>query len=231
MITRISLQQLHREDMTLNKCRDVLLLVSPIALSDTRKNLLTLTRKHFITTPTINRSRVITSHHPISRHSVRLQIFFEHRNSLNCKNRVDSSGIRFVTKHSDDPDNLLQQHNKLSDSIFYDDFDRLTDNGKVFEVDLSSNNNVDRKKLTEVEKLERNKYNTTIQKLLSMYKNAINPICYTKEQVLQQRIVGSCLRDSMMSSRAAVNETKAARLYPPVIHAWTDFQVEVEKFT
>ena len=79
-----------------------------------------------------------------------------------------------------------QQHN-INDSEYYEFFDQVTNNGKVFDEDMSAQV-VNQKTLTDVETKARTAYQKKIKSLNQCYDDMDHPVATTKEEVLQQRI-------------------------------------------
>ena len=119
-------------------------------------------------------------------------------------------------------DNLMMRHEPTGGhhSKYFHSFDEMTNGGKVFTEGLS-NVKVDRFNLSEYEVKAREKYEAIVIQLRHAYKNPItdHPVAASQEQVLQQRVVATCLEFfSEVSLRSAANEPRAGRIYPQPIH-------------
>ena len=103
---------------------------------------------------------------------------------------------------NDQKKDLIEGHR-----TYYEYFDKVTNNGRVFIDDLSVAE-VSINDLTPPEENSRNAYIAVHELLRSEYDrhNYVHPISTTKEEVLQQRIVAPCLASTNVSSRSAPNE-------------------------
>ena len=130
-----------------------------------------------------------------------------------------------------DEGHLQQQQQQQRLAEYYKLFDERTNDGRVFDEDMSAQN-VNKTRLTSNEAKARTNYEAVIKTLRTEYKKSkyVHPIATTKEEVLQQRVVAPCLAPKNVSSRAATNERRAGREYPKRIHAWTDFRENVENY-
>jgi hypothetical protein len=108
-----------------------------------------------------------------------------------------------------------QRYVATTNTDFYQWFDARTGSGKVLKIDFSSNDKVTPEKLEDDEVDERTEYYDTLQELYDMYFEAKHPVCCTKEDVLQQRIVAPSLEAGKVSNRTKPTESRAVRLYPP----------------
>jgi hypothetical protein len=117
-------------------------------------------------------------------------------------------------------------------SKYYEYLNSTTKEGKLFNTDFSSEPDVPEGNLTEKEIKERTAHYDTLQKLYEHYNTALqrHPVCTTKEDVLQQRIVAPHLTTGKVSSRGALNEKKVGGLYPPTINEWKEFESDVENY-
>ena len=116
-------------------------------------------------------------------------------------------------------------------NTYYDLFDSMTNNGRVFDEDLSAKN-VSRTSLSPSEARARNAYTAMIRLLRSKYKRQkdVHPIATTKEEVLQQRVVAPCLAAAQASCCSATSSSRAGRIYPKRLHVWTGFREKVESY-
>ena len=124
----------------------------------------------------------------------------------------------------------LQSRGHRSD--YYTEFDRMTNGGRVFTEDLS-NKEVPKETLSSDEVKAREKYEKIVRQLKQAYKNPItdHPVAASQEEVLQQRVVATCLGYSEVSSRSAPDEPRAGRIFPQQIHPWIEFEEQVKAFT
>jgi hypothetical protein len=120
--------------------------------------------------------------------------------------------------------------------LYYDEFIRKTNNGRVFELNLSSVD-VDINKLTEAETTQRQEWATTLEELDHHYLDRryvggdIEPPAITsQEMVLQQRIVAPKLGAGKVSTRSRKAEPRKGRMYPPTIAVWNGFKERVQHF-
>ena len=116
-------------------------------------------------------------------------------------------------------------------SEYYKCFDEMTNGGRVFTEDLS-NGDVPQRTLSTKEKEARIDYAAIITQLIQAYKNPTtdHPVAKSQEQVLQQRVVATCLTYVRLSGRSTPAESRAGRIYPEQIHPWVDFEEKVEAF-
>jgi hypothetical protein len=133
--------------------------------------------------------------------------------------------------HPGTNDQQKEQHhqpqcsNESSDhQSYYELFDKVTNHGRVF-IDDFSNIVVPVTTLTPIEQEARKEYIKTIDKLYyDDYDDKEHPTAFTKEDVLRQRIVATCLEPNIVSSRSTVpNKIQTIRVYPPTIHSWVGF--------
>jgi hypothetical protein len=116
-------------------------------------------------------------------------------------------------------------------STYYDFFDKVTSNGRLFTEDLSAHE-VFRTALTPEEGDTRTAYASTVQKLQSEYMKSkyVHPVATTKEEVLQQRVVAPCLVSINVSSRSDTRNPRGGQMYPENIHPWHGFRESVEGY-
>jgi hypothetical protein len=145
---------------------------------------------------------------------------------------VHRLAYKYPIMENQDNEEVEGQQQQRSSINYYDFFDQNTNNGKVFDEDLSAQD-VSQKSLTEGEDIARSEYQTAIDILHDHYDNcddSYHPVATTKEEVLQQRVVAPCLGQESVSGRSATNESRSHRIYPANIHPWTDFQEQVENY-
>jgi hypothetical protein len=115
------------------------------------------------------------------------------------------------------------------ENTYYDLFDSVTNNGRVFSEDLNATD-VDKTSLTLAEVNARNAYSEMVRRLNKDYNGMEHPIATTKEEVLQQRVVAPCLVSEDASSRSTATPSRVGRKHPKSIDVWTDFRQHVESY-
>jgi hypothetical protein len=93
--------------------------------------------------------------------------------------------------NNEDEEQQQQQQQQQGSIHYYEFFDEMTNNGRVFDEDLSKKV-IKRESLTPGEQETREAYKETIESLQEYYDNCDDkdhPIATTKEEVLQQRVV------------------------------------------
>ena len=139
--------------------------------------------------------------------------------------------IRSIQTAANNNDNMGDLQSRGHRSDYYTEFDRMTNGGRVFTEDLS-NKEVPKETLSSDEVKAREKYEKIVRQLKQAYKNPItdHPVAASQEEVLQQRVVATCLGCSEVSSRSSLDEPRAGRIYPQQIHPWIDFEELVRAF-
>jgi hypothetical protein len=112
---------------------------------------------------------------------------------------------------------------------YYDEFDRVTNNGRVFATDLSVVR-VLPPTLLPVEIEERNDWRTSRQALLQHYDNDIFPRRHvnSREQLLEERVAPPLLAGGRPSTRNRSQERVTRN--PSVLHVWAGFRQAVNQF-
>ena len=113
---------------------------------------------------------------------------------------------------------------------YYDFFDDQTNNGRVFDTDLSELDELPVKHLTAAEVTERKHWREAMQRIYDHYDDMDSPRVSTTELLLQQRVMVPNLGSMSVSSRSQFKEARRGRRYPPTISAWDGFKQRVEAF-
>jgi hypothetical protein len=110
---------------------------------------------------------------------------------------------------------------------YYDEFDRVTNNGRVFATDLSVVR-VLPPTLLPVEIEERNDWRTSRQALFTEY--ALLPLRHvmSREQLLEERVAPPLLAGGRPSTRNRSQERVTRN--PSVLHVWAGFRQAVNQF-
>ncbi|KAG7368279.1 hypothetical protein IV203_031022 [Nitzschia inconspicua] len=113
---------------------------------------------------------------------------------------------------------------------YYNHFDEATNQGRVFDSDLSLLQDLPAHHLTETEIAERDAWRTKMLGVYSHYEDIDPPRVSTTECLLQQRVMVPNLASTSVSSRSQLKESRRGRRYPDTLLAWREFQPIVEDF-
>jgi hypothetical protein len=116
---------------------------------------------------------------------------------------------------------------------YYDHFDRQTNNGRVFDTDLSKVPGFPMKHLTATEITERENWRNKMLGIYAHYvaNDAPQMKVTTTELLLQQRVMVPNLSSSYVScSRSQFKEARKGRRYPNIISEWAGFEELVNAF-
>lgn len=97
---------------------------------------------------------------------------------------------------------------------YYEYFDKIANNGYVFDGDMSSMATV-LAHLTTEEAKERRTWNKKFKKIKEHYLNRPSPEVLSKEGVLQQRLLAPIMEPSNVTRRTGLTEQRDCRLPPP----------------
>lgn len=117
-----------------------------------------------------------------------------------------------------------------SGGSYYDFFDNNTNNGVVFDQDLSALDDLPVKTLTDIEVVARERWLKLRRKIQKEYSTKQPPPITTTTQLLEQRILAPCLVTNAASSRSKPEESRKGRRYPRKISEWVDFAAKVAAF-
>jgi len=106
---------------------------------------------------------------------------------------------------------------------FYEFFDNHTNRGRVFDVDLSTFDDLPVKHLTPAEIEERDSWRKTMQTIYDHYDSETSPLVTTTDLLLQQRVMIPNLASVSVSSRSQLKEARRGRRYAPTISEWDEF--------
>jgi hypothetical protein len=107
---------------------------------------------------------------------------------------------------------------------YYAYLDQQTNNGVVFDQDLSSLDELPVRVLTKVERKARKAWRTVRRRIEKHYELKDPPTISDTDNLLLQRLLAPCLVVRAASSRRSKpNEPRADRRYPVTISPWSDF--------
>ncbi|KAG7353400.1 hypothetical protein IV203_002755 [Nitzschia inconspicua] len=113
---------------------------------------------------------------------------------------------------------------------FYKYFDKASNEGRVFDTDLSLLEELPVNALTEIEQLEREAWRNKQKVVQEHYLELDAPKVTSSEMMLQQRVMTPHLKSVCVSSRSLLKEARRGRRYPAKIEPWTFFGHHVTSF-
>lgn len=117
-------------------------------------------------------------------------------------------------------------------SNYYEAFDKLTDGGYIYDIDLSSEE-VSLNMLTEEEQTERQKWNQQFEEIRKNYgDNSGGPRVTSVKMLMQQRLLPPKLKTDGVTTRTRHGESRDGRMYPPPtqMKAWSSFVGHVSNY-